>query len=186
MSSRIKRISKNRTILILLTSLLTSLVIFTFFNNSSNSQVELEKISGKVALTEAELIELASNINQPIYWLGPAENSTYTLTIAENEQAYIKYLPEGVLPSDSETPLRIIATYLRENAFSVTQTAANNPGAVGLSNSSGAAIYYNSATPSNVYLAFPGQNFQIEIFDPVPGAALELALTPDSLERIGN
>lgn len=153
-------------------------------DNSNSSRVDVEKISGKIALTETELIELSSEINQPIYWVGPDTESTYTLTIAEGEQAYVKYLPAGVLPGEGDTALRIIATYLRQDAFAVTQAAANNPGAVSLSNSQGGAIYYNSATPNNVYLAYPGQNFQIEIFDPIPGAALEFALTPDKISRV--
>lgn len=168
----------------MISSFLTAFVIFSFFENSGTSQIDIEKISGKIALSENELRELATEINQPIYWVGPASETNYTLTIAENEQAYVKYLPQGVLPAEGDTALRIIATYLRQDAFSVTQGAANNPGAVSLTNSQGGAIYYNSATPNNVYLAYPGQNFQIEIFDPIPGAALELALTPDALVRI--
>lgn len=169
----------------MLSSFLTAFIIFSLFvNDSSSSQVEVEKISGKIALTQSELIDLALKINQPIYWVGPGAEVNYTLTLAENEQAYVKYLPQGVLPGEGETALRIVATYLRQDAYSVTQAAANNPGAVSLTNSQGGAIYYNSATPNNVYLAYPGQNFQIEIFDPVPGAALEFALTPDKIMRV--
>jgi hypothetical protein len=184
--STLERLLNNKLLLVLISALITAFVVFNFFVSDSGSQrIETEKISGKIALSESELVDLANQINQPIFWLGPEENYFYALTIAENEQSYVKYLPREESSADSDTAYRIIATYLRQDAYNITQSAANNPGAVGLSNSDGATIYYNSLTPTNIYLAYPGQNFQIEIFDPVPGAALELALTPDLLTRIG-
>jgi hypothetical protein len=34
----------------------------------------------------------------------------------------------------------------------------------------------DSAQPTNVYLAYPDQPFQVEVFDPTPGRALDLVL----------
>jgi hypothetical protein len=185
-SSKLKKLTNSRLLLIFITALITSFLVFNFFLGDSGTQrIGTEKISGKIALSQTEFIELAEQINQPIYWIGPAENFYYALTVAENEQSYVKYLPTVESASDNETAFRIIATYLKSDAYAVTQSASNNPGAVSLSNSDGAAIYYNAATPTNVYVAYPGQNTQIEIFDPVPGAALELALTPSLLKKVG-
>ena len=33
----------------------------------------------------------------------------------------------------------------------------------------------NESNPNNVYLAFPGSDFEIEVFDPAEGEALEIA-----------
>jgi hypothetical protein len=185
MKQRFARVFSNKFILIFGTALVTTLIVFNFFvSDNSNRGIDLEKISGKIALAETELKEIGQKTNQPIYWVGSSPEGVYTLTLAENEQSYVKYLPADSQTSDLENAYRIIATYLKPDAFSVTQSAGNQPGAVTLTNSEGAVIYYSSLTPNNVYLAYPGRNFQIEIFDPVPGAALELALTPGAVSRI--
>jgi hypothetical protein len=48
----------------------------------------------------------------------------------------------------------------------------------------GAAIYYSKDTPTNVYLAYPNLNYQIEIFNPIAVTALEIATTSGALRLV--
>jgi hypothetical protein len=45
-------------------------------------------------------------------------------------------------------------------------------------------IYYNKNTPTNVYLAYKSQPYQIEIFDPSAEVALDLANDDTSISII--
>jgi len=49
---------------------------------------------------------------------------------------------------------------------------------------SGAAIYYSKDTPTNVYVAYPNLNFQVEIFNPIAATALEIASTNGALRLV--
>jgi hypothetical protein len=46
-------------------------------------------------------------------------------------------------------------------------------------------VFYAKNRDTDVYLAFPGKAVQIEIFDPLVGQALSLAVLQDQITRIG-
>ena len=52
---------------------------------------------------------------------------------------------------------------------------ARKPGGVQRSAPGGGVVYFNRDVPNSVYLAYPGQEVEIEIFDPDPARAKELA-----------
>jgi hypothetical protein len=49
----------------------------------------------------------------------------------------------------------------------------------------GAAVYYSKDTPTNVYVAYPNLNYQIEVFNPIAATALEIASTTGALRLVG-
>ena len=65
---------------------------------------------------------------------------------------------------------------MKKASLSSTGVSSTNP--------DGSIVYYDKATPLHVYLAFKNLPYQIEIFDPTPGAALSLAKTPGILKTI--
>ena len=140
--------------------------------------------SGKVALTEAELISAVKAVGGSIYWLGSAAGAKYTFNNVADDQNFIRYLPGGNGLTDTEQKYRIIATYKDATAYQTMKTAAKSDSGVSFTNPDGSIVYYLKASPLHVYLAFKDLAFQIEIFDPTPGAALKLATTPGILKTI--
>lgn len=132
-------------------------------------------VAGKVALTESELIAAVKKIGVTAYWAGPVKGAKYTLSVPSDGQAYIRYLPNGEGLTDTNPNYVVIATYATTNAFEATQSAGNQTNGITFVNTDGAAVYYNKSTATNVYLAYPGKNFQIEIFDPIAKTSLEIA-----------
>ena len=132
-------------------------------------------VAGKVALTESELIAAVKKIGVTAYWAGPVKGAKYTLSVPSDGQAYIRYLPNGEGLTDTNPNYVVIATYATTNAFEATQSAGNQTNGITFVNTDGAAVYYHRTTATNVYLAYPGKNFQIEIFDPIAKTALEIA-----------
>lgn len=64
------------------------------------------------------------------------------------------------------------------------KTAAKSATGVSFTNPDGSIVYYLKASPLHVYIAFKDLAYQIEIFDPTPGASLKLATTPGILKTI--
>ena len=140
--------------------------------------------SGQVALTESELISAVKAVGGSIYWLGSAVGAKYAFNRVSEDQNFIRYLPGGSGITDTEQKYRIIATYKDATAYETMRTAAKSDTGVSSTNPDGSIVYYLKASPLHVYLAFKDLAFQIEIFDPTPGAALKLATTPGILKTI--
>jgi hypothetical protein len=121
--------------------------------------------SSTTDVSAVNLRSLAIALGRPVYWVGPRKGVTYEFTETADRRIYVRYLPKGVA-AGSPKPFLTVASYPVENAFAVTTRAANGGGTVKLDTGGGGVAFYNSARPTNAYVAFPGSNVQIEIFDP--------------------
>ncbi len=126
-------------------------------------------INGSVVTpaTEARIRRLPAELDHVVYWLGPQSGVSYELTQTESGRVFVRYLPPGVEVGSSK-PHPFVATFPVEDAFAVTTAEANKPGSVKIPVGRGGVAFYSSATPENIYLAFPDSNYQIEVFDPNP------------------
>jgi hypothetical protein len=127
--------------------------------------------TGPVATTAAGLRALSAELGRPIYWAGPLPNRIYELTRTTNDQIFIRYLPRGVPVGIRQAAFTIVGTYPVANAYKVLHQLAKKPGERSLSAPVGGFAVYSAAQPSNVYLAYPGSNLQIEVYDPSPKRA---------------
>jgi hypothetical protein len=188
-TTQVRNGSPKIILLMLLSALISSGVTYAVTNNSSSaptasSTTLTEAISGKVALTEAELIAAVKELGADVYWAGPVKGAKYTLAVPVDGQAYVRYLPEGQGIDDTKPNYVVIATYTTTDAFTATQAAGNTSNGVSFISASGAAIYYSKDTPTNVYVAYPNLNFQVEIFNPIAATALEIASTNGALRLV--
>lgn len=140
--------------------------------------------SGQVALTESELISAVKKVGSSVYWLGSAVGNKYAFNNLAADQNFIRYLPGGNGVADTAQKYRIIGTYKDQTAYETMKKASLSSTGVSSTNPDGSIVYYDKATPLHVYLAFKNLPYQIEIFDPTPGAALSLAKTPGILKTI--
>ena len=176
-------------LLMVLSALISSGVTYLVTNNSTptpaaSTSTFTEVIAGKVALTEPELIAAVKQLGIDVYWAGPVKDAKYTLAVPADGQAYVRYLPNGQGIEDTKPNYVVIATYTTTDAFTATQAAGNTSNGVTFVNTEGAAVYYNKDTPTNVYVAYPNLNYQIEVFDPIAATALEIASKAGALRVI--
>lgn len=143
-----------------------------------------EITTGKVSLTERELIDAVKKIGIDVYWAGPVKDAKYTLAVPVEGQAYVRYLPNGDGLSDTKPNYVVIATYTTADAFTATQAAGNQTDGLTFINSEGAAVYYSKDSSTNVYVAYPNSNYQIEVFNPIATAALDIASKPGALKLV--
>lgn len=165
--------------------LLTALVfMFTSFGDKVSFNNGSNKINGQVALTEEQLFTLVKENGVTAYWSGPQPNAMYALTITPDKQVYVKYLPDGKGLGDPNLNYRVIASYPEPGAYDITRAAGTQANSVAFVNSDGAAVYYSKDKPTNVYVAFSGEPYEIEIFDPDPNTALNLGTQTGAILQI--
>lgn len=140
--------------------------------------------SGQVALTAEQLRSEVKSVGGSIFWAGPMPGALYTFNHITSGQDFIRYLPNGQGLTDTNKNYRVIATYKEATAWATISAAAKLGTGVSKTNPDGSIVYYAKATPTHVYLAFKNFPYQIEIFDPTPGAALKLATTPGAVASL--
>jgi hypothetical protein len=140
--------------------------------------------SGQAALTEDQLKAEVRKVGGSIFWAGSLSGAKYTFNHIAAGQDFIRYLPNGQGLSDTTQNYRVIATYKEATAYATLVAAAKLNTGVSLTNPDGSVVYYAKATPTHVYMAFKNLPYQIEIFDPVPGASLKLATTPGEIASL--
>jgi hypothetical protein len=126
------------------------------------------------AASARSLRALAGASGHPIYWAGPQAGVRYELTQVTDGRIYIRYLPKGVPIGDRRAAYLIVATYPVPNAYKAVRTAAKESGAVTFRTKRGGLAVYNQSAATNVYFAFPGSKYQVEVFDPKPSQARKL------------
>ena len=129
---------------------------------------------GPVATSEDELRSLSDELGHPLYWAGPIPDQTYELTRTSDNRVFIRYLPKGVPIGIRQAAYTIVGTYPVENAYKVLQGLAKKPDESSFSAPSGGFAVYSTTQANNVYLAYPGSNLQIEVYDPSPQKARDL------------
>lgn len=132
---------------------------------------------GPVAATPAVLRSLSAKSDQPIYWVGPRPGQTYELTRTKSGRTYIRYLPPGAEIGNRRADYTIVGTYPTQDAQKVLKDLAKQSGEKSVTAPGGGVAVYSTTAPTNVYVAFPGSDVQIEVFDPSPGKALRLVTT---------
>jgi hypothetical protein len=114
----------------------------------------------------------AAEADQPIYWAGRIPGRRFEVTETP-ERIYVRYLPRGAKAGTDKAYLTV-ATYRHANAFAATQTVARHPGTTQIDVGPRGVAFYARGRPTNVYLAYRGSPYQIEVFHPVPRIARQL------------
>jgi hypothetical protein len=135
-------------------------------NGSGSSSVATGPAIGPVAASQDRLRKLADEEGHGVYWIGPEANTTYELTRTSAGRIFVRYLPKGVPVGIDRADYTIVGTYPVPNATGVLEGLAGKSGENKLSVPNGGIAVYSSSQPTNVYVAYPGSNLQIEVFDP--------------------
>jgi hypothetical protein len=129
---------------------------------------------GPIAATPAILVAFSKALNRPIYWAGPMTGDRYELTETSAGNIFVRYLPKGVRVGDPRASFLAIGTYPYAGALKALQTIAKGKGTA---LQGGGLAVTTAGHPGNIHIAYPGLEYQIEVYDPVPGRAHTLALS---------
>jgi hypothetical protein len=132
-------------------------------NGSSTASAQVTAIP-PVAATPDRLRELSVEAGRPIYWLGARENRTYELTRTPQDRIFVRYLPKGVAAGTREAKYTLVGTYPVDGAYGVLKELAKAGGESSFTAPKNGFAVYSTDHPTNIYLAYPGSDVQIEVY----------------------
>jgi len=127
------------------------------------------------AASVAQLRALPGEAGHDIYWVGRRNGYTYELTRTTDGNVYIRYLPPGVAVGDAQPAYLTIGTYPRTKALNGLRRLGQRSGNVSFPVTGGGLGVYSRSRPNSVYVAYPGDPVQVEVYDPSPQRARRLA-----------
>lgn len=143
--------------------------------SSTTTPTTTTAVTAPVAATPATLRAVADEVGHPVYWVGPRKNRTYELTRTSSGRIFIRYLPPGVEVGNRSAEHTIVGTYPVPDALEVLKKQlSTQQGEKSVPAPGGGLAVYNISSPRNVYVAYPGSDVQIEVFDPSAKRALRL------------
>jgi hypothetical protein len=125
-------------------------------------------------LDERELANLPALLGHPVYWAGRQPRAELELTEHEDGSVQVRYLEPGEAGPDEALT---VGTYPLPDPRAALATFAAEPGSLVRRSRNGLEVFSNEANRSSVYFASPDNSVQVEVYDPSPARALELALS---------
>lgn len=130
------------------------------------------------AVTSGGLRRLSRTLGRPIYWVGPRAGTTYELRRAAGGNIFVRYVPAGAA-AGSKGAYLTVGTYPVTDAFRATQSFATQANVGSKPVAGGGLAVYRLAQATNVYVVFPGLDYQLEVFSADAAEALRLATNGD-------
>ena len=121
---------------------------------------------------ESELLEAMKGVGYPVYWAGPRLGVEYEVQRVPG-RAYVRYLPKGEKP-ETEKPFLTVGSYEEPEALASIRELGQKAGAILVKIPNGGSAYAEGPQATSAYMAFPGVDVQIEVYDPEAGKALSL------------
>jgi hypothetical protein len=141
-----------------------------------NDDPNRAKLGPARTVSAQSLAALSATVSHPVYWAGPKRGFTYELTRTADGRIYIRYLPAGV-SAGIDQPYLTVGTYPVKNALRAVRRLAKRLGVTAKRLDGGAVVVQDTKHPTSVYLAHPGSDYQIEVYDPSPRRVLQLVLS---------
>ena len=162
-----------RVVALIVTAAAVGLVAWLALRDTGGSSSSKAQASSAAAVSVPQIASLAASIGHPIFWVGPITGDTYELSRTSNGTIYLRYLPAGAKVGTT-TPYLTVATYPFPGALAAIQTVAKQKASTPIQLSDGGLGVVSATYPDSVHAAYPGVDFQIEVYDPTPGSATKL------------
>ncbi len=148
-----------------------TIIYLSLRDNGGSSTSTSSSSAAAVSITQMQT--LAQQLGHPIFWVGPKAGSTYELTRLSNGNVIVRYLPSA---SDvgSKSAYLSVATYPFTDAYTALQAVGKKSGTTTVDLPNGGIAVLSTKQPYNIHAAFPGVDYQAEIFDPTQGEAQSL------------
>jgi hypothetical protein len=172
LDSRPQRLARRPFVLALFALLVAALLAVLLLGGKGG-----EGTATPQATDSIQLRELSAKIGHPVFWAGaPAAGTELELTRSANDAVYVRYLSGDGALGDQRGKFTTVGTYPVSSAFAVLSRAAEQPTAITRDLPNGGLALLDARRPQSVYLAWPGSDYEVEVYDPSPKRALDLVL----------
>jgi hypothetical protein len=162
-------------VVIAVTAVAGFLVWLVAIRDGDDEVPEPEQPGAPVLMEEDELSALSSELDHPVYWAGAQEGAQIEVTRTEDGRVTVRYLTGGAEAGAPEGEFLAVGTYPVADAQANLEGAGERKGALRGETPDGDLVVTNEDAPTNVYLADPVNDLQVEVYDPDPERAFELA-----------
>lgn len=152
-------------------AVLVALALVLLLSGEDNSP---SSSNGAEVLSAEELREAVSGTGTPVYWAGERKGTELELSRPDSSRTYVRYLTGDAKAGDPRPNFLTVGTYDRPHPVEELRQQGKREGAVLAEAPGGAVVYYDRRAPQSVYLAYPGVDAQIEVYDPNVKQALTL------------
>jgi hypothetical protein len=135
-------------------------------------------------VTPDQLATEAKSLGRPVYWAGAQDGSSIDLERDAKGNVSVLYIPEGSDPGGPPADYLTVVTYPYDNAYAALQQQVVTGGPLSRDLPDGGLVISQADEPNNAYVAYKGEDYQVEIYDPRPGRALKLVLD-GSIVKVG-
>jgi hypothetical protein len=172
-----------RTALLVLVIFLVAVIVVWIVGGNEGGGGKEEAVSQAPAapriVSPGELSEAAAASEGPIYWAGERSGADIELSeVGGGRHTYVRYLTGGAEAGDPTPAFLAIGTYRLPHAYEELKADAKRSGGKLRKAPHGLRAWQDPSSPTSVYLARPGDEYQVEVYDPSPQAALAVALSP--------
>ncbi len=174
-SNRLNREGQRRAIGIAVSAVLVVIaLVLAFAGGDGGDDPEAVAVGAAPRLVEpADLVELEASLGHPVYWAGERPPESLELEQDASGNVFLRYLPPGVEAGDPRPQFLTVGTYPFADPVAGLESTAAEVGAALQSGPGGSRVLLDPEAPDSAYLAYPGSELQIEVYDPA-GGALEL------------
>jgi hypothetical protein len=155
-------------------AVLAGVLLLSLIGGDDDESSSSESTAAAEIVSVDELSEKASEQEEPIYWAGEQEGTEIEFSQPEPGRTYVRYLTEGAEAGDPSANFLTVGSYEFPEASQALKKQSKEPGGVLASAPGGGVVYFNTERPQSVYLAYPGEDVQIEVYDPNPKRSLGL------------
>jgi hypothetical protein len=129
------------------------------------------------AVSAAQIRDLSASVGHDVYWAGSqAAGTELELTHQADGRIYVRYLTGGAEVGDDRARFTTVGTYPVPAALAALRKQARGPAAITRTLPDGGLAYIDADRPTSIYLAWPGSDYEVEVFNPSPKRALDLVL----------
>ena len=147
-----------------------------FGGDDEGDVVAASATSGAQIVTPAELATEAKSLGRPVYWAGPQGDASIEFERTAEGNTSVRYIPEGEDAGGNAADYLTVVTYPYPDAHeALTQQAATGD-ALSRELPNGGFAISQPDQPTNAYVAYEGEDYQVEVYDPRPGSALKLVI----------
>jgi len=157
-----------------LVAIAVAVIVWLIVRGDDNSSKTASGPPPASAASASTLRGLSGQLGHDVYWAGNRSRFTYELTEV-NGNTFIRYLPSGVSVGDPRPNYLTVGTYPRRNSYALLKRQARQPGNGSLGVAHNGLVVWSKGRPQSVYLAYPGSNVQVEVYDPSATRARRLA-----------
>lgn len=174
--SQRSRLDRLRIVLLALIAILAALLVWQAVDGGEDSDEAATTAAPRI-LSPAELSSIAASHPGPLYWAGPRPGAELEYSAEPGGRAFVRYLTGGAGAGDPRAAFLTVGTYRLRDPLEALLANAKRTGTELRSAPRGAFAWVDPNRPTSVYLARPGADHQVEVYDPSPKRALRLALS---------